>query len=261
LECAVSATKEDPDERFARVCVERIEGVQLSRQDLPGRDGAVDYYIHYSDGPAALEITTLADAAYRQVRSEIAKSLLVNPERFSWRFRLTAALSVKCARRYIPQLVEMCELAGVQDPFDLPDRDDPAVLWHEVNSVSLQGYETHRTPTLHVLDPIIGGGVEDPLLELVQAVNDAVSSPLVKRKLEKLRASGLNGRHLFLLVDAQGMDFRPCYGVAMMEEIPTVDPEVPDDASRLWMASGFKLGGVLRWTRTTGWSRHWPYDD
>lgn len=260
MERAVSATEESRDELFARSCVERIEGVDLSRRDFPGRDGSVDYHVLYPDGPAALEVTTLTDEDFRHFMSVMPEVLGFTPQRYSWRVAPNIGCKVKDARRHVPQLIEMCEAEGVLNPADLSDQDHPAVIWLEAGHVELVARESPGAPRIDVMPPAIGGAVKDALSALVEAVGSLLETPLLQRKIHKLNESELSERHLFLLIDSQGLDFGPYYGIGMSEDVPGVAPDVPGSLTHLWLATGFRLGGVLRWSRKDGWSRHWPFD-
>jgi hypothetical protein len=259
----VSAKDEGQDELFARRCVEGVLRVQVDRWDAPGRDGAVDCLIRYPGRePAALEITTLTDQATRELVTLLSKPLPVEPKLYAWRVTPYPGTSMKELRRHVPRLIELCEAAGVTDPDNLdPVENDPAMQWFDAAPVEIAGYPTNGQPSVQLLRPPISGATKDSLSALAQALGPACEKPLVVGKIDKLKASKLEECHLFLFVDDSGLPFGPYYALAIDQGIPLVVPDVPADVSDVWMASGYQLGGVLRWCRESGWSRHWPFDE
>jgi hypothetical protein len=258
----VSADKESPDELFARRCVERVLGVSVNRWDRRGLEAAVDYHVDY-DGrePAALEITTLTDQAMRQILALSEQPLDVVPRLFDWRVTPHAGTRMAELRRHVPRLIALCEKAGVDDPAKLSNQAHPDVEWWETAPVTVKGYRTSRQPRVRLLRAPVSGATKDSMSALVDSLGPVCQSLLIVRKIKKLEASQLSERHLFLLVDDSGMEFGPYYALATERAAPTDDPNVPEAITTLWLASGWTLGGVLRWSRGSGWSRHWPFDN
>jgi hypothetical protein len=258
----VSADKESPDELFARRCVERVLDVPVNRWDRRGREAAVDYHIDY-DGrqPAALEITTLTDQAMRQISALSEEPLEVVPRLFDWHVTPHAGTKMTELRRHVPRLIALCEATGVDDPAKLPNQTHLDVEWWETAPVTVKGYRTSRQPRVRLLRPPVGGATKDSMSALVDSLGSIGQSTLITRKIKKLQASQLGERHLFLLVDDSGLGFGPYYALATKHAVPTDDPSVPEAITTLWLASGWTLGGVLRWSRGSGWSRHWPFDN
>jgi hypothetical protein len=112
-----------------------------------------------------------------------------------------------------------------------------------------------------VLRPPVGGATRDALNTLADCLAPQCAEPLIRRKVDKLERSQLAEQHLFLLVDESGMDFSPYYAVAVAQDVPTRSPQLPATLTDLWLVSGYRLGGVLHWSRARGWSRQWPFDN
>jgi hypothetical protein len=257
----VSATEEGPEEAFARACVKRILRAPVERRDRPGQDEVPDYHVVYDDRPpAALEVTTLTEPRAREIAVLSQKPLDVTPRLFTWRVTPHVGTNMKKFHQHVPELIRQCEEAGVADPLQLTDVT-PAVEWWEAAPVEIRGSQTTRQPTVTVLRPSVGGATQDALDALTDDLSLQCAEPLIRRKVDKLARSQLAEQHLFLLVDESGMAFSPYYAVAAAEDVPSRSPEVPASLSDLWLASGYRLGGVLHWSRATGWSRHWPFDE
>ena len=126
--------------------------------------------------------------------------------------------------------------------------------------MTVKGYRTSRQPRVRLLPPPVGGATRDSMSALVASLGPLCQSTLIVRKIKKLEASQLTEKHLFLLVDDSGLEFGPYYAVAAERAVPAGDPDVPETITTLWLASGWALGGVLRWSGASGWSRHWPFD-
>lgn len=260
----MSSDSESPDELFARRCVERVLAVDLERWEMRGRPAAVDYHVNYPNREsAALEVTTLTDQGAREISSLSRRPLAVTPRLFSWDITPHPGVVMSELRQHVPRLIELCETAHVRDPFALPDDHDPALQWLVSNAamVEVRGFPTTTTPTARLVRPVIGGAVSTSLTALGDAINQKSKEDLIAGKINKLDASGLQERQLFLLVDESGLPFDAYHAVAIDHEVPTRSPDVPESLTHLWLASGYYLGGVLLWSREAGWSRHWPFDN
>jgi hypothetical protein len=81
----------------------------------------------------------------------------------------------------------------------------------------------------------------------------------MQSKLEKLAASGLAERHLFLIV-LPGTFRHPVFDtLAFSGRLPDAAPYLPGGLSQVWFLTGVRAGGVIRAVSGEGWRRDDPY--
>jgi hypothetical protein len=82
----------------------------------------------------------------------------------------------------------------------------------------------------------------------------------MQSKLEKLAASGLAERHLFLIV-LPGTFRQSVFDIlAFSGRLPDAAPRLPAGLSQVWLLTGVRTGEVVRAVSGDGWRRDDPYD-
>lgn len=78
-------------------------------------------------------------------------------------------------------------------------------------------------------------------------------------RLSKLAASGLEERHLFLMVLPTAFSYTVFEALAFGGQLPNDAPRLPSGLSQLWLLTGVRDGGVVRGISGLGWRRDEPY--
>lgn len=73
-------------------------------------------------------------------------------------------------------------------------------------------------------------------------------------------ASGHEEQHLFLSVHPTAFSFAVYGNLAHGGPLPSEPPQLPVGLSELWLASGWKDGGVVRAIAGREWRREHPFD-
>src|SRR5436190_1145964 len=77
--------------------------------------------------------------------------------------------------------------------------------------------------------------------------------------LGELAGSGLEERHLLLIVRPSAFSWPVYEGLALGGPLPTEAPFLPDGLSQVWLLTGLQAGGVVRGISDRGWYRdHLP---
>jgi hypothetical protein len=86
-----------------------------------------------------------------------------------------------------------------------------------------------------------------------------LSTDRIQSKVEKLAASCLAERHLFLVV-LPGTFRQPVFDtLAFSGPLPEAAPRLPGGLSQVWLLTGVRAGGVVRAISGEGWRRDDPY--
>lgn len=260
-----------PGERAACTVVERVLGVRTEAWDIDGRQGAVDARIHYPDGRlGVLEHSVLA----QQPDMELDARLMAQrdgwplPGRWWWSVQIAQPDYLARTRAVFERVVLLCESHNVTQPVRLPlsiQHDDPDVRWLLVESASsLMGHPTvparegTRTRTAMITGASMGGAVDDELVGLNAALDDALTLTHLAERVRKLRRHEADERHLFIPIHERALPYVIFGGLAFGERVPEEPPPIPPGISHLWLAPNFSQR-VLVGT-TLGWEQHHPYD-
>ena len=107
--------------------------------------------------------------------------------------------------------------------------------------------------------PGMGGFSSRGLSSLAGELAETLRTPKIQAKISKLAASGLEERHLFLLVRPSAFSWPVFEGLAFGGPFPTEVPLLPDGLSQVWLLTGLQAGGVVRGISGRGWYRdHLP---
>jgi hypothetical protein len=92
-------------------------------------------------------------------------------------------------------------------------------------------------------------------------VNAILDTDKVQSKVSKLAASGLEERHLFLIVLPTAFSYPVFEALAFGGQLPGDAPRLPNGLSQLWLLTGVRAGGVVRGISGRGWCRDKPYGE
>lgn len=241
--------------------------VDVVHRDDGTRPGDVDAHILLNDGPAALEVTILGDRASLEVEAVLVRDGGWNDERLRWRWDVRPGPRTHYGRFYehVAALLFACERDGVDRPERLTPttaEETAALDWYDESDCRIWGNPHTSMPgTVDVLPPMMVGWEDDSLETLKDWLETVLASGHVGRRVEKLGRSGLTERHLYLIVHSSGAPFSIYVGLAMKTTLPPAPPNLPDAVTHLWIDTGYRAGGLLRFDPTAGWSRAFPFDD
>ena len=238
-----------------------------------GRQGAVDAILHLKDGSqAAFEVTTLSGTGALQTESVLARDDFRWPTvgAWTWSISVGSPRDIPRLRLIYAKVADLCERNGVTRPEELvfhagQSDVDPDLTWLVCESGSdmigypsipneLQGGQRRSTA---VLPAGRGGGVDDELDGLPEALAEAFDQRYIKAHLRKLLAFDCKERHLFIHLHSSALQFDVIYGLMNGTACPTSPPPLVG-ISHLWLAPQYS-DRVLVWS-AAGWTQHFPYN-
>lgn len=247
-----------PEERFAFNLVGRVLGAKVEPHDIGGRQGAVDALLHYPDGRrAALEVSSIGP----QDEARILGFLEKGGERREisglgrvWHVILPGTFRPRDLP-IVDTLLVQCERLGFDSLMQgIGDDEIRALLQQGVNAEAI-GLPAPACgwAFVHVREP---GGWEG---RGIQPLPDELATQLrtsgMRENIEKLAASGLDERHLFLMVRPSAFTFPVYDALSFGGPLPADPPRLPVGLSEVWLASTLIGGGVLRATADGTWRR------
>ncbi|MET9634619.1 hypothetical protein ABZX92_44965 [Lentzea sp. NPDC006480] len=253
-----------PDEAFALAVVGRVLGVNVEEYDVDGRQAAVDALLHYPDGRiAALEVSSLGPVDEARIMNVLDKQGHKRTIK-----GLSSCWMTQVPRDFHPgkfRLLEgallHCDDRGITD---LKDAVETSAAAAELVDLGVRGVATMEqvkdAPIVWVIPAPIGGFTGTGGLDLADVVTAALLDEKMTGKIEKLAASGHDERHLFLSVRPLAFSFAVYDNLCFGGPLPTEPPKLPGGLSELWLASGFKEGGVVRAIAGHAWRREHPFD-
>lgn len=246
------------EERFAASVIEHASrwGVDFAEDGRTQRQ--VDLWLFEGQRlVGAVEVTRLGDEAMFQADAASGNVYWRIPAaRWAWVLNYDAETDFREVRKHVPSLIQVCEANGVRDPDQLPpDSVDPdALKWYEGSSAELFGVpESTRSGVVDVLRSGFGGAVNEDLEPLVPWLESQFEGKL-RSKLKKLTSTGLDQRHLFVLVDETSMPFSLFDPLAFGNVVPADGPGRGSGLTGLWLAPSWG-GTILVWDRDVGWRR------
>ena len=225
-------------------------GVTAEFNDHSGRQGVVDFLLHYPDGrSAAMEVTSAAGEGMRQLYALLAEhETLPNPGSWTWSASIghprdLPELVARCSR-----IVEYCEAHGIEWPqYAYEHRGNPDIAWLLTSTASLHGSpdlpkwdaEKNRERPLFLTQGGRGGTVNESLSKFADAMNEVVAQDHVQKRVAKLDRSSFDEQHLFLVVDDSAVPFDVHYALMRGEVTPPVAPKLPGNVTHLWLLITF----------------------
>lgn len=261
----------DPAELAAFAYVPRLlgDGVVAEPFDHSGRQGAVDFVLHYPDGhDAALEVTSAAESGFRQLASLLNDKYetLPNPGEWTWSAEVGHPRDLPELAARAGAIILWAENNGVRDPKRAWSmRFNPDIAWLMGSTCELHGTptlpkwdaENGRERPLFVTPSGRGGGVNESLCMFADAIDKVVAETHVKKRVAKLGKSGLEEQHLFVLLDESALDFEVAYALATRDVMPPTPPRLPGTLTHLWLLVTFSpwvflvtSGGLQRFPRS-----------
>ena len=157
-----------------------------------------------------------------------------------------------------------CEALGV-DRLDRTRAQDPDInalvregVWARVMPVK-DGVTEIPEPRAYVVLSGIGGGedIEPVVDELATELQTAV----MRSKITKLAATGIEERHLLLLVRPSAFRFSVYNELSYGRSLPRRSPRLPNGLSQVWLLSRRTDGSVVRAAASSGWHRDYPFSE
>jgi hypothetical protein len=239
----------DRVEQWACQIVERALGGVATAHDVPPRQGAVDAFLAYTDGRwAAFEVTHLATDGGASLHLD----QLLSRDRFGWPLPgkwwwsiwIGSPADLPRFRGVFDKIVLMCEGLGVTEPRLLPWAGvDADVRWlTRESSVQMWGYpnvparDGDRLRRASITQPGLGGFADETLSQLDGALTAAFGTPLVRRHAAKLKRSGADERHLFVVVGVYDLPFSLFDALGFGDTLPANAPSLPVSLTHLWLA-------------------------
>lgn len=242
--------------------------MDVEHRDDGRRQGEVDAHILGVNGRrSALEVTVVADQATLEVEQVLIArdSPSIAGLRWRWDVRPGPTTRTNGFHRRLAILLPACERDGVTRPNDLRPRSQleaDALASHLDSDCTIVGNPLTNSPgTVDVLPPTSGGAVDEGLVGLTDWIGIALASGHLARHVDKLLRTGLDQQHLFLIVHQTGMPFSLYYALAFDRALPPERPVLPKGVTHLWLSTGWRAGGILRFDPEVGWVREAPFDD
>lgn len=247
-----------PEERFAEEVLRRVLGIVVTQRDDGSAPRMVDALFDLPDRRSgALEVTTIGEPGALEREAIAAKrDWQVPGARWAWMIHVRYA-SLDELERHLATVILTCEHQGVTDPRRLPreHRRSAAFAWFEASDVAIHGFpDTNRPGAIDVLPGGSGGAVFEHLDGLPNWVSERLRESDLARKIDKLRTTGRDERHLFLRIHETAMPFSLYYPLAWGTYVPGSALDAPEGLTGLWLAPAWK-NPILWWGVRTGWRR------
>jgi hypothetical protein len=237
-----------------------VLGIRVEPYDRDGRQRAVDAILHYADGrKAALEVSATGpdrEAPIQHYLGKRGRSRTIAGVSGTWVVQLPRTFHPADMRK-VEERLRRCEERKVMHLGELAaDGDDHGQLTHQgvrADLIEATGARVH-----FVLLPTAGPVGPGPV-GLPRELDAVLSTDRIQSKVEKLAASGLAERHLFLVV-LPGTFRHPVFDtLAFSGPLPEAAPRLPSGLSQVWLLTGVRAGGVVRAISGEGWRRDDPY--
>jgi hypothetical protein len=260
-------SQERPEERFAFAVAGSVLPVTVEPYDRCGRQHAVDAILHHPDGrTAALEVSSVGpddEAAIVNYLGNRGHCKSIAGLNHRWLVQIPRDFHPAHIRK-IDMVLPWCEAHGAEHLSELagerPEVDDLLHQGVRANAVTnAAGRIAPAGSRVYFVLPVIGGFSGRGLASLPDELAETLRAPKVQSRISKLAASGLEERHLFLIVRPSAFSWPVFEGLAFGGPLPTEAPLLPDSLSQVWLLTGLQAGGVVRGISGRGWCRdHLP---
>ncbi len=261
-------SQERPDEQFAFAVVRRVLDADVRLHDTGGRQGAVDGIVTYPDGRvAALEISSVGpedEARITNVLSRSQSRRQLAGISHHWYVQVPGDFH-PAELRSIDQAVLRCEELGFDHLSDAvghghTDLDALALRHVSADAIHTTSAPEQATRRVYVYRRPPGGFLRDGIEPLPDELAEMLRTTTMQSKIAKLVRSGLDERHLLLLVRQSAFSFPVYDGLAWGGPLPSRPARLPAELSQVWLLTGYAAGGVVRATASGAWFRDHPYD-
>ena len=248
----------DIAEEVAYDLVPRVlgDGVRAEPHDHSGRQGAVDFLLHYPDGRiAAMEVPSVAGDGMRQLYAHLAEhETLPNPGKWTWSATIDDPRDLPELLERCSRIVLYCEANGIAVPkHAYGHRGNADIAWVITSTADLYGtpslpkwdVENGRERPLFLTPGGRGGSVDESLSRLAEAINELIAQDHVQRRIRKLDRSGHEEQHLFVVVDHTGLPFDVFYALTRGTISPPNAPILPGAVTHLWLLVTFTPHAIL----------------
>ncbi|WP_328614558.1 hypothetical protein OHS18_42065 [Amycolatopsis sp. NBC_00355] len=259
------------EEKFAFALLITELGVSVDSGLEQRAPGQVDALLTYPNGDqSVVEVTILCDPRETELWRLLQKrgnKWHLEGSQLWWTVGLHPKTPLKQFNQYFREAFALHEQYGAIHPdVYLPRHvvaSSPALQWFEKHQLNIFGHEDvtddprykgRHSGTVNVTSEGRSGAVGNP--EIVPrwlSEQAGTAGSQIRKKLDKLAASGITEQHLYLLVDYSAPSYDFTWIVGDEEEMPTEEPLV-GSASHLWLVSTFSRT-YLRWSAGSGWSR------
>jgi hypothetical protein len=127
--------------------------------------------------------------------------------------------------------------------------------------VSAYGFDSQHAGTIDLIPELplnqTAGFVPDSGQPLVLWLEKWITNPIRADNLKKLRDSGADEHHLFIILAGYGgVRFHVTDILTRADSpIPVTSPALPEDVTHVWVMSTWSQGDGLRWSPGGGWKR------
>lgn len=254
-------TTDSYHERLAFAVAGAVLGVSVEPYDRDGRQRAVDAILRYADGrKAALEVSATgpdSEVPIQHYLGQRGHSRTIAGVAGTWVVQLPRTFHPADVRR-VEEGLRRCEEREVTHLSEL------TAVGADLEPLTVQGVRADLMGAtgsrVHFVLPPTAGPVSPGRGGLPDELDAVLSTERIQSKLEKLAASGLAERHLFLIV-LPGTFRHPVFDtLAFSGRLPDAVPHLPGGLSQVWLLTGMRAGGVIRAVSGEGWRRDDPYD-
>lgn len=258
------------DEETAFEIVRRVLGVTVEPFDLDGRQKAVDALLHFPDGrEGALEVSSLGPSEEAEITAFLGKEgwapRTIDGLKNSWIVTIPRDFAPAELRK-LDGLLLVCEQHDAMSLEDVYGRallgqaPRDVITWIDAGVMATVLERTDgRSPQAWVTPDGVSGMTGNGASLLPSELATALAGKTMQSKLEKLNATGLAERHLFLWVRMTAFPFGVVDTIYRGGALSAEPPALPDGLTQVWLASGFEAGGVVRAIAGERWVRDNPY--
>lgn len=254
------------EELWVSSCITHVlSNVEVRQHDDQSHDSMYDLDLIYPDGSkAAVEVTSAVDG------ESVALWKLMNGDgRWQepsliggWSVSLVPSARAKVIKSRLPILLADFERRGLTrfEPSTFPADPRDALARSLGVASAWQGptdYPGSVYLTIELPSERSGGMVADTGDALATWLSEWTHESHQNDNRRKLASSSATERHLFILVS--GFTTAPFSVTDLLMRdhapLPTIDPDLPDEITDVWVMSTWNSGDGFRWSSPRGWSQ------